>query len=102
MPDALQLRRRARLLEILQRSAHRRMLQRREGSPFLSLLPFCVALSEGGFSSVGHLDPLSGRRGLSVVVVVPVPPLVRRALGVTLRRVLPRFLTAERRDVEVA
>src|SRR6266853_5654137 len=63
---------------------------------------FCVALSEGGFSSVGHLDPLPVRRGLGVVVVVPVPPLVRRGLGVTLWRVLPRLLTAERRDVEVA
>ena len=48
-----------------------------------------VALSEGGFSSVGHLDPLRVRRGLGVVVVVPVPPLVRRGLGVTLWRVLP-------------
>src|SRR6202158_5912763 len=61
----------------------------------------CVALSEGGFSSVGHLDPLPVRRDLGVVVVVPVPPLVRRGLGVTLWRVLPSLLTAERRDVEV-
>src|SRR2546430_212522 len=35
-----------------------------------------------------------------VVVIVPVPPLVRWRLGVTLWRVLPSFLTAERRDVE--
>src|SRR5215813_2066397 len=62
----------------------------------------CVALSEGGFSSVGHLDPLRVRRCLGVVVVVPVPPFVRRGLGVTLWRVLPLFLTAERRDVEIA
>src|SRR6266481_7976694 len=62
----------------------------------------CVALSEGGFSSVGHLDPLRVKRGLGVVGVVPVPPLVRRGLGVTLWRVLPILLTAERRDIEVA
>src|SRR6476659_9599707 len=62
----------------------------------------CVALSEGGFSSVGHLNPVRVRRGLGVVIVMPVPPLVRRALGVTLWRVLPSLLTAERRDIEVA
>src|SRR5258708_37955492 len=33
---------------------------------------------------------------------MPVPPLVRRGLGVTLWRVLPSLLTAERREVEVA
>jgi cell division protein FtsW (lipid II flippase) len=32
---------------------------------------------------------------------VPVPPLVRRSLGVTLWRILPGFLTAERRDIQV-
>src|SRR5215467_13146276 len=62
----------------------------------------CVAPSECGFSFVGHLDPLRARRGLGVVVVVPVPPLVWRGLGVTLWRVLPNLLTAERREVEVA
>src|SRR5215468_12579690 len=62
----------------------------------------CVALSERGFPSVGHLDPFRVGRGLSVVVVVPVPPLIWRGLGVTLRRVLPGLLTAERREVEVA
>src|SRR5262245_44418178 len=61
-----------------------------------------LALSEGGFSSVGHLNPLRVGRGLGVVVVVPIPPLVRRGLGVTLWRVLPGLLTAERRDIEVA
>src|SRR5260370_23112728 len=60
-----------------------------------SCFRLCVALSEGGFSSVGHLDPLRVGRGLGVVVVVPVPPLVRRSLGVTLRRVLPTLLPAE-------
>src|ERR1700680_5102822 len=71
---------------------------------FISLARFrlCVALSEGGFSSVEPLDPLPVRRSHGVVVVVPVPPLVRRGLGVTLWRVLPSLLTAERRAVEVA
>src|SRR5215211_2960853 len=39
-------------------------------------------------------------RSLAVSVVV-VPPPVRRGLRVTLRRVLPLLLAAERRDVEV-
>src|SRR5450755_3267857 len=67
-----------------------------------SCFHLCVALSEGGCFSVGHRDPRTIRRGLGVVVVVPVPPLVRRSLGVTLWRVLPGLLTAERCDVEVA
>src|SRR5258708_603469 len=75
---------------------------RRSGRPSLAPLRLCVALSEGGFSTVGHLDPLRVRRGLGVVVVVPVPPLVRRGLRVTLWGVLPSLLTAERREVEVA
>src|SRR5262249_48249836 len=62
----------------------------------------CVALSEGGCSDVGLLHPLRVRRVLGIVVVVPVPPLVRRALGVTLWRVLPSLLTAERCDIEIA
>src|SRR5947199_3168149 len=33
--------------------------------------------------------------------VVPDPPLVRRSLGVTLRRVLPLLLAPKRSDVEV-
>jgi hypothetical protein len=47
------------------------------------------------------LGPLRVRRGLGVVVVVPVPPFVRRSLRVTLWRVLPSFPTAERREVEI-
>src|SRR5207302_5678571 len=63
----------------------------------------CVAPSGGGSFRVGYdIDPLRVRRGLGVVVVVPVPPLVRRGLEVTLWRILPGFLTAERRDIEVA
>src|SRR5438552_10288133 len=34
--------------------------------------------------------------------VVPDPPLVRRSLGVALRRVLPFLLASQRSDVEVA
>src|SRR5690349_6195473 len=33
---------------------------------------------------------------------MPVPPFIRRGLGVTLWRVLPGFLTAERSEVKVA
>src|SRR5579859_2513782 len=71
-------------------------------SPPLARFRPCVPFSEGGFSSVRHLDPLRVRRGLGLVVVVPVPPLVRRVLGVPLWRDLPSLLTAERRNVEVA
>src|SRR5262245_17892434 len=61
----------------------------------------CIALSECGFSSIRYLDPLRVRRGLGIVIVVPVPPLVRLRLRVTLRRVFPLLLASERRDVEV-
>src|SRR5215510_10779909 len=62
-----------------------------------------VASSGRGSLRVGYyIDPLRVRRGLGVVVVVPVPPLIRWVLGVTLWRVLPSLLTAERRDIEVA
>src|SRR5258708_4684361 len=71
-------------------------------SNFLTCFCLCVALSEGGFSSVGHLDPLLVGRGLGVVVVMPVPPLVGRGLWVTIWRVLPSLLPAEGREVEVA
>src|SRR5437879_734513 len=43
----------------------------------------------------------SPRSHLGVVRVVVVPPLVRRSLRVTLRRVLPVLLAAERSDVEI-
>src|SRR5262245_4571749 len=36
-----------------------------------------------------YIDPLRVRRGLGLVVVMPVPPLVRRRLRVACRRVLP-------------
>src|SRR4030095_11527896 len=81
----------------LQTSRTRKVLpgERQSGSRL------CVALSEGSFSGVGHLDPLRVRRGLGLVVVVPVPPLVRRRLRVALRRVFPLLLSTERRDVEI-
>src|SRR4029077_11808594 len=59
-------------------------------------------LPEGRFPSVGHLYPLRVRHCLGIVVVVPVPPLVWRRLGVTLWRVLPNLLTAERSHIKVA
>src|SRR6476646_9749909 len=61
-----------------------------------------VLFPEGGLSGVRHFDPFGVRRGAGNVTVVPVPPLVRPALGVALRRVLPLLLTPERRHVEVA
>src|SRR5262245_39423429 len=67
-----------------------------------SCLRACVAVAEGGLSGVRHLDPLRVGRGLRGVIVVPVPPLVGRALGVALRRVFPRLLAAKRRRIEVA
>ena len=42
-----------------------------------------------------------GSRVLAVRVVV-VPPLVRRGLRITLGRILPLLLAAERGDVEIA
>src|SRR5580692_2380246 len=62
--------------------------------------PLYAALSEGGFASVGHLGPLPVRRGFGIVVVVPVPPLVGRGLGVSFGGVLPEFLASERGQVE--
>src|SRR5260370_8157168 len=62
----------------------------RSGRPSLARFRLCVAPSGGGSFRVGYyIDPLRVRRGLGVVVVVPVPPFVRRGLGVTLSRVLP-------------
>src|SRR5262249_31118506 len=78
---------------------------RRRRSGRRSLARFCLFVppSRGSFLRVSYdIDPLRVRRGLGVVVVVPVPPLVRRSLGVTLWRVLPRLLTPERCDIEVA
>src|SRR5438552_10207775 len=40
-------------------------------------------------------------RSIRVWFVVPDPPLIRRSLGIALRRVLPLFLAPERSDVEV-
>src|SRR6202140_4675873 len=61
-----------------------------------------VLFAEGGLSCVRHFDPFRAGGGAGTVTVVPVPPLVRPALGVALRRVLPLLLTPERRHVEVA
>src|SRR5579859_1211793 len=60
-------------------------------SDSLARFSLCFGLSEGGLSHVGHLDPLRVRRGPLVVVVMPVPPLVRWSLGVTVRQVFPNL-----------
>ena len=67
-----------------------------------SLSPLPRAFGGGSFRVGDDIHPLRMRRRFGSVVVVPVPPLVRRGLRITLRRVLPSFLTAERREVEVA
>src|SRR3982074_787715 len=66
------------------------------------LTALAVAFPKGGLPGVRHLDPPRVGRGVADVTVVPVPPLVRSALGVAFRRVLPYLLTPERRHVEVA
>src|ERR1041385_1170000 len=60
-----------------------------------------IALSKRSFSGIGNLHPLRIRRCLGVIVVVPVPPFVRRRLRITLRRVFPLFLPAKRSDIEI-
>src|SRR5262249_61409492 len=76
--------------------------RRRSGRPSLARFLF-VAPSQGSSLRVGYdIDPLRVRRRLGVVVVVPVPPLIRRGLGVTLWGVLPSLLTAGRAAVAVA
>src|SRR5215467_2500326 len=69
-----------------------RVLKGDEVIALLARLRLCVAPSEGRFHSVGHLDLFRVRRGLYFVVVVVVPPLVRRGLWVALWRVLPLLL----------
>src|SRR5580704_7410858 len=69
--------------------------------PSLARFPLFGAPSGGGLRIGYYIDPLRMRRSL-VVVVVPVPPLVWLSLGITLWRILPSFLAAERREVEVA
>src|ERR1700749_2143932 len=62
----------------------------------------CLALS-GGLLRVGDdVDPLLVGRALGVVVVVPVPPLVRRSLRVSVGRILPTLLASERGQIEIA
>src|SRR5580692_328136 len=79
------------------------ILSRRSGRRSLARFLLFVAPSGGGAFRIGYyVDPFRVRRGLGVIVVVPVPPLVRCSLGITLRRVLPSLLSAERREVEIA
>src|SRR6266851_4428675 len=68
-----------------------------------SCFRLCVAPSRVGSLRVGYdIDPLRVRGGLGPVIVVPVPPLVRRGLGIALRRVLPLLLAPARSYVKVA
>src|SRR5882724_9143096 len=55
----------------------------------------------GGLACVRHLDPPLVGRGAGSITVVPVPPFVRWCLRITLGRILPDLLPAERRDIEV-
>src|SRR5215467_88364 len=58
----------------------------------LARFRLCVAPSDGSSLRVRYdIDPLRVRRGLGIVVVVPVPPLVRWSLRITIWRVLPRL-----------
>src|SRR5580704_11495130 len=66
------------------------------------LTELAVAFPKRSLSDVRHLHPLRVGRGVRDVTLVPVPPLVRPALRISLRRVLPRLLAPERRHVEVA
>src|SRR6201998_2354483 len=66
------------------------------------LTGLAVALAKRGLSGVRHLNPFRIWRGVGDVTLVPLPPFVRPALGVALRRFLPGLLTPERRHVEVA
>src|SRR4051794_36100942 len=61
---------------------------------------WCVEVTGGG--GLGNLSQPPLRRCGMAVFVVPVPPLVRRGLGIALGEVLPLLLTPERGHVEVA
>src|SRR5207237_1410908 len=60
-----------------------------------------LALAKRLFACIGYLDPFRIRRGTRHIAVMPVPPLVGRRLRITLRRVFPALLPAERRQVEI-
>ena len=68
------------------------------GSYVIAQMALLIGWGGGIFSTVPSPTANTG----AVWVAVPVPPLVRRGLRVTLRRVFPSFLTPERRDVEIA
>src|SRR5579862_1514362 len=73
------------------------------GSRTCTPFVFCLTPSLRGTRGIGQdVEPSWVRRGLGVVIVVPVPPLVWRVLGIARGGVLPGFLTPERRDVEIA
>src|SRR5215469_581257 len=77
--------------------------ERGSGRPSSARFRLFLASTDSGSLRIGQdIDPLQVRSGLGIVVVVPVPPLVRRSLWVTLWRVLPSLLAPKRCDVEVA
>src|SRR5947208_16032882 len=68
----------------------------------LSLYYLCgVAARLSGCAAPANLFENLGRGFVVAVLVVPIPPLVRRSLRVAFRRVLPLLLTPEGSDVEV-
>src|SRR5262249_46308787 len=63
---------------------------------------FCVAACLPGCSAPADLFEDLGGSFVVAVLVVPIPPLVRRVLRIARGRVLPFLLAPERGDVEVA
>src|SRR5262249_26552252 len=63
---------------------------------------FCRALSSRCFGVSDDVHPLRVWRRLHVILIVPVPPLVRRALRITLRRIFPLLLPSQRSEVQIA
>src|ERR1700728_4763897 len=59
-------------------------------------------LAEGRFADVGDLDPSRIDGSLGFVIVVPVPPLIGRGLGIAFGRIFPRLLASERSEIEIA
>src|SRR5215472_8334057 len=77
-------------------------LEDESARPSLARLGLFVPATSGSCRVRDDIDPFWIRRGFGVVVIVPVPPLVRLGLRITFGRVLPGLLAAERCDVEIA
>src|SRR6266542_6820323 len=65
------------------------------------VIAYCFFFNDTATTEIYTLS-LHDALPISVWFVVPDPPLVRRGLGVALRRVLPLLLAPERSHVEVA